>query len=734
MVTGTGASNNPFVLSSFSDLELIGTTGYSLSSYYVLGDNIDASLTSSPEYNGGSGWVPIGTPSSPFSGNFNGNGYTISNLYINLPTTNYVGLFGYSIGLITNLTMQSSNITGQSNVGSVVGYIDIYGKTISQINVIDSSITASSNYCGGILGYSPYHYPSSSVQNCSVTNSTITGTTYVGGIGGAVSYFNVTNCTVNSIINGTNSVGGMFGQYGNSGSHINGGSVSGTITNSGSNTGGVVGQIYACSYIQGITINNDLTITTSSTSDNVGGIVGYGPSATITTSITSCTVNTNISGRNYVGGVCGNFQRCIYNTVSVNCTVSGVNYVGMITGLWGSGTTLSSFGTNITASGTINGSGTAIGGFIGLLPSNGPLTGLDNSNIIFGDTSSASRVGGIVGYHSSGNYTINITSCISNTPISGSSYVGGIIGQANQGTISNCTVLSSVTGTTYVGGIEGYSYYSNTIHDCTVKADISASSNIVGGILGGTQGSTTAYYINIYNCIYQGNVTGNGYVGGIGGRLESYKSGSKVSVCYTTGTIVSTSAYTGGISGYNRIPISNCYSKMSVIGTTNCGGLIGIQVGSTVSTNYSCGSVSGTGIGGLAGVKSGTVTDTNNFWDTQTSGCSTSALGIGQTTIAMKLQDTYTSWDFTTIWSIGSAYNEGYPYLQALPVPASTIILTETAFDLSILFSSPGIYKLLSCNNVNLLEEFGLSAVSLFIPGFVPCFCKVPRNDKIRKF
>ncbi|HPA94130.1 MAG TPA: hypothetical protein PLI39_09465, partial [Petrotogaceae bacterium] len=60
----------------------------------------------------------------------------------------------------------------------------------------------------------------------------------------------------------------------------------------------------------------------------------------------------------------------------------------------------------------------------------------------------------------------------------------------------------------------------------------------------------------------------------------------------------------------------------------------------------------------------------NSFWDTQTSGatstasCNGTALGTGKTTAEMKNQNTYTGWDFTNIWAIDSSKNNGYPYLK----------------------------------------------------------------------
>ena len=95
-----------------------------LSSRFGLANNIDASGTCN--WNSGAGFTPIGNSSTPFTGTFNGNNYTISDLFINLPTTNDVGLFGYTWGaIIENVGLLNANITGQNNVGGLVGYNSI---------------------------------------------------------------------------------------------------------------------------------------------------------------------------------------------------------------------------------------------------------------------------------------------------------------------------------------------------------------------------------------------------------------------------------------------------------------------------------------------------------------------------------------------------------------------------------------------------------------------------------
>ncbi|MDZ4122113.1 MAG: choice-of-anchor D domain-containing protein, partial [Candidatus Cloacimonadaceae bacterium] len=78
-------------------------------------------------YNTGSGWIPIGyyntdTDYQAFTGNYNGNGLGIANLYSNHPSTNHIGLFGVIEGAgIRNVHLRNVDVTGQVRVGALVG-------------------------------------------------------------------------------------------------------------------------------------------------------------------------------------------------------------------------------------------------------------------------------------------------------------------------------------------------------------------------------------------------------------------------------------------------------------------------------------------------------------------------------------------------------------------------------------------------------------------------------------
>jgi hypothetical protein len=69
------------------------------------------------------GWSPIGNSTTNFTGDYNGQNFTINNLYINRTATEYVGLFGYVYGsVIQNIGLNDVNITGNAHTGGLLGY------------------------------------------------------------------------------------------------------------------------------------------------------------------------------------------------------------------------------------------------------------------------------------------------------------------------------------------------------------------------------------------------------------------------------------------------------------------------------------------------------------------------------------------------------------------------------------------------------------------------------------
>jgi hypothetical protein len=96
LLTGTARAAT-ITITTAAELAKIGNdTSYPRTGEYILGNDINLTEYLSADgdgYNGGAGWLPIGTWDEPFTGTFDGKGYVISGLWINRPSGEYVGLF-----------------------------------------------------------------------------------------------------------------------------------------------------------------------------------------------------------------------------------------------------------------------------------------------------------------------------------------------------------------------------------------------------------------------------------------------------------------------------------------------------------------------------------------------------------------------------------------------------------------------------------------------------------------
>jgi uncharacterized protein (TIGR02145 family) len=264
-----------------------------------------------------------------------------------------------------------------------------------------------------------------------------------------------------------------------------------------------------------------------------------------------------------------------------------------------------------------------------------------------------SYVGGLVGRNESG----TITNCHATGNVSGSRDYrsrggGGLVGWNEGGTITNCYATGNVSGSYGSGGLVGRNE-GGTITDCYATGNVNDYD--AGGLVGSNSG-------NIGFCYATGNVSGSGYGGGVSGGLVGSNSGN-IGVCYATGNVKG-GRYSGGLVGENEGGITNCYSTGDVQSDNNVGGLVGNSKGIVVNC-YAVGNVSGTTsstIGGLVGTNAGGMI--NSYYDRQTSGQVDIDKGEPKSTTQMKQQATFVGWDFDKIWIINAGKNNEYPDLQ----------------------------------------------------------------------
>ena len=209
-------------------------------------------------------WTPIGNSyDNRYQGTFDGNGKTISNLYINA-TSNYTGFFGYAdAGSIKNITFDNAKVksTGDYNFGILAG--NAGSSIIENIKTLTNCSVEGEDYVGGIAGVA-----NGNISNCE-NRATVKGIRSLGGIVAAYSGNSITSCANYGTVTCANGVvGGMVGTFS-----------SGTIQNS-ANYGDVTGTSYVGNLIgnaQSCNLNNVLgtgNVTATSDTDCAGILVG----------------------------------------------------------------------------------------------------------------------------------------------------------------------------------------------------------------------------------------------------------------------------------------------------------------------------------------------------------------------------------------------------------------------------------------------------------------------------
>jgi filamentous hemagglutinin family protein len=285
--------NNPtiggaHVIYTAHQLQLVAAD---LGASYVLGKGIDLSATqhASDLWNTTTGFVPIGDATTPFTGALSGATFGITNLYINTPANNYVGLFGDSSGTLGGISV-SGSVTGHNDVGLLAGLSS-----------------------GGISG--------------ARASGTATGTAEVGGLVGE-NDSTVQSSAVAVAVTGGTDVGGAVGY--NTGM-LKYSYATGSVTGSGgsqSNLGGLAGastDAVTVAYATG-------TVTGSATSTNVGGAVGGEGSGTIDQVYATGAVTGGTSVGGLVGDAPGSVSQS-YATGTVDVlTGTGGGLVGSLEG------------------------------------------------------------------------------------------------------------------------------------------------------------------------------------------------------------------------------------------------------------------------------------------------------------------------------------------------------------------------------------------------------------------
>ena len=356
------------------------------------------------------GWQPVGNSSNAaFKGILDGNGKTVSGLWIKRSGTDYVGLFGYTNGAtIKNLTIADNTIVGNNKTGGISGYSvsttisgcsysgtitggecvggligDTGDNMVLSNNTVSVTLTATGDNAGGFIGKNDA-YNNLNISDCRLSQSCVQGVNHVGGACGSIINFHgttnsLTNCYINSEVLGSAYVGGICG-YSKSDNHtVN-------LTSC-----GFIGNVYATSY--------------------AGGLVGYVEKQWDYNNdyMKKCFVVGNvIATDNYVGGLVGydkGYRYGSYDNRIKSNNISDSYYSGSISGQYN------------------------VGGLVGY-----KMYGEISKCYAIGNVVGASNVGGLVGYNASRS-TVKTSVAILSRITASEEIVNRIVGK-NEGTIA----------------------------------------------------------------------------------------------------------------------------------------------------------------------------------------------------------------------------------------------------------------------------------------------------------
>jgi len=210
-----------------------------LAGKYYLANDIDCTYcTQDPAgalYNGGLGFDPVGIFDNnkilDFHGTFDGNGHTITGLFINRPATDCVGLFGSQSGTVKNGGMINVDISGDDDIGGLIGYN--HDGTVTDCYA--TGTVSGDRHIGGLVGWNG---GTSTITDCYATGAVSGGDYNAGGLVGVnMNTSTITDCYATGAVSGSNRVAGLVGV---NNSTITNCYATGAVSG-GSNLGGLVG-------------------------------------------------------------------------------------------------------------------------------------------------------------------------------------------------------------------------------------------------------------------------------------------------------------------------------------------------------------------------------------------------------------------------------------------------------------------------------------------------------------
>jgi len=577
-------------------------------------------------------FAPIGNVTGAFSGIFNGDNHTISNLTINSNAAN-VGLFASTNNaVIHDVNLADVDITATAGrnatyTGALVG--KAVKSTISNVSV-SGKVQGNNDYIAGIAGRSQSSTITNAYNSANMTTFDNSGRLrHAAGIVGLNDNGSILDASVNTgKITNNNSEGYLAGLVA---FNYNGSTVQNSL-----NTGIVTGGASSSSYVGGLVASNwGDTVATGSfilnsankgiveggITSNIGGVAGGQKNS----SVISSTNEGLISGGDWrIGGIVGiNNDNSLIDSSSNYGKVSsnGKADIGGLVGYQTNSTIINSENHGVVSGGVDSNTG----GLAGYQLGGGIINGKNFANIIGGING---NTGGLVGYQVNGtvnnakNYgyvtdTLGDSSSSSDTkvrldsayePTDTKKNVGGIVGKSVGGIIENSTNNGSVIAAntfSNAGGIVGWADGATVMSSSNGAWVSGADSSNVGGIAGYNGNGSVLSLVTNVGIIGQLSNNANGQNNSNVGGIVGWNSGSTVDDASNTGAVNAGNAwYAGGIAGNNSeshvaglgvaSSISNARNTGAVTVFSNrsyVGGISGVNYNSKVVVTENSGTI-----------------------------------------------------------------------------------------------------------------------------------------------
>jgi len=621
-LSGSGTEGDPYIISDINELEWLSMNSDYWDKHYKQTEDIDASETS--DWNSGKGFSPIGDGDIEFTGSYDGQGFSINDLYISRTGVDYAGLFGYASGAeIKNITLNNIIITNDNSEwnGALGGRFD--NTTVSNCHSSGSVDGNNSGSVGGLAGLCAIN---SEVINCS-SSCTVVGGFIVGGLLGQLYDSNLSksyaigNVTAIKESSNGNSVGGLIG-ISNEGSSI---SIcfSKSVVEGYSKVGGLVGWNYTNSAIENCYCTGNI-YRTADENNTIAGFCGENTSSTIKNCYSIGTVeyrnDSNPTNKGFLGlnsnGTCENnfwdMETSGQNSnpaggatgkttdeMKIIATFTNENKNGLLTAwdfeenpcddlgdenYWDTDSKNQSInsgypflswenGETVTIDFTPSGSGTS--SYPYLISEIYELQWLSENSDAWDkyflqtgdiDASATSTWNSGAGFSPIGNDAIRFS--------------GTYDGQNYE--ISNLTINVDLQ----YGGFFGYSDYATINNIKIVNINIIGSRSDFGALIGNCDDT------NIDNCHSSGSLKSDNSSIRIGGLIGNFSSGSEITNSSSSCNVEGGNTYIGGFIGSSRgQKIKNCFSTGNTTGSETCGGFVGQNWSTDIYNCYSRGNV-----------------------------------------------------------------------------------------------------------------------------------------------